>query len=240
MNKKIYTKQYYENFALNALKKYYPEKFSECVKSECPDWVCNNVGLGITRAITKKAGKLDAFIKEYIDKEFSEIKKEHLQKLGFADKLTKSNFEYLYETRSPKNGILTFLHAKDGRYILAYHTSHTEVIDDCINNIKHAVEEKLQKLNNNYKRLEENDLAIIVQEQLSYNGIENVIIDDISKKILDNLKNIYNNTTYSIIFDTIYIIFYDNIFAVNTKNFCYEHKKISSDAFHSLAIASTK
>ena len=236
MNKKaIYTKQYYENFALNTLKKYHPEKFSEFEKGESPDWICGSVGLEITRAVTTQDGELDAFIKDCEGKEFSEIRKERLKKLGFATELTKSNCEHLYETRSPKKGLLTFLHAKDGRYLFLFYASRMELVDECTNDIKHAIEEKLKKLNSNYKQFEENDLAVIVQEQLNYEIADNLIIDEIVKKLLDDIKSVCGNTTYSIVFDMIYVIFYDNLFAVNTKDFCCKRIQISSSDFLSLS-----
>lgn len=238
--KSIYTKQYYENFALNVLKKYFPEKFSEFIKSECPDWVCGNVGLEITRAVTTQDGELDAFIKDCEGKEFSEIKKERLRKLGFSTELNKSNCEHLYETRSSKNGLLTFLHSKDDRYIFFSYISRMELIDECSNDIKHAIEEKLKKLNNNYKQLEENDLAILVQEQLNYEVADNIIIDNIVEKLLDDIKSAYSNTAYSIGFDTIYVVFYDNILAVDTKDSYCNRIKISSSEFCALSQVSVE
>lgn len=233
--KAIYTKKYYENLALNVLKKYYPEKFSEFEKSECPDWICGNVGLEITRAISTPDGELDAFIKDCQEKEFTEIRKERLKKLGFATELVKSNTEHLYELRSAKNGVIFFSHAKDGRFLFLLYISRMELVDDCINGIKHAIEEKLKKLNNNYKQLEENDLAIIVQEQLNYNVAENVIIDDIVTKMLNDIKLIYGNPANTIFFDIIYIVFCDNIFVIDTKTYCCKRTKISSSDFLSLS-----
>lgn len=108
-------------------------------------------------------------------------------------------------------------------------------IDKCTNDIKHAIEEKLNKLNNNYKQLEENDLAILVQEQLNYEAADNIIIDNIVKKLLNDIKSVCSNTAYSIGFDTIYVVFYDNIFAIDTKNFCCNRIKISSGDFCTLS-----
>ena len=235
MGKTIYTKQYYENFALNALKNYYPDKFSEFEKDESPDWTCGSVGLEITRAVTTQDGELDAFIKDCEGKEFSEIRKERLKKLGFATELTKSNGEHLYESRSSKNGLLTFFHAKDGRYLFLCYTSRMELVDECTKDIKHAIEEKLKKLNSNYKHFEENDLAVIVQEQLNYEVADNLIIDGIVKKMLDDIKSVCGDTTYSMVFDMIYVVFYDNLFAVNTKDLCCKRIQISSSEFLSLS-----
>lgn len=232
--KTIYTKQYYENFALNALKKYYPEKFSEFVKNECPDWLCGNIGLEITRAISTSDGELDAFIKDCQGKDFSEIKKERLKKLGFPTVLVKSKTEHLYELRSIQNGTIYFFLAKDGKYLFWLHTSRMGLVDDCTIDIRHAIEEKLKKLNNNYKQLEENDLAIIVQEQLNYEIGDNIIIDGVVKKMLDDIKAVYSDTATTV-FDMIYIVFYDNIFAVDTKNFCCQRTQISSSELLSLS-----
>ena len=67
--KKILNKEYYENFALNALKLYDPDKFSGMEKHESPDWICDNIGLEVTRAISQEDGNLDAFLKIHIGNE---------------------------------------------------------------------------------------------------------------------------------------------------------------------------
>lgn len=109
------------------------------------------------------------------------------------------------------------------------------LIDKCLNDIKHAIEEKLKKLNNNYKQLEENDLAILVQEQWNYEIADNIIIDNIARRLLDDTKSAYSNTAHTIGFDTIYVVFYDNIFVVDTKNSCCNRIKISSSEFCTLS-----
>lgn len=229
MKKTIYTKQYYENFALNVLKKYYPKKFFEFEKHECPDWLCGNIGLEITRAVSTQDGELDAFIKDCFGKEFSAINIEWLNKLGFETELTKSNMDHIYECRSKENGVLGFLHTKDGRYIFLWFISRMATFDDCAKLIINAAEKKLKKLNSNYDRLEENDLAIIVQEQLNCKIANDIIVDDIINKIINGIKLLYSDTKYSSVFDRIFIIFFDNLFTIDAKNFGCKRIQISSN-----------
>lgn len=237
IQKSIYTKEYHENFALNALKKYYPDKFSDFKKQECPDWVCGKIGLEITRAVSTQDGELDAFIKDCQGKEFFEIKKARLKKLGFDTELTKGDQENIYEVRSLKNGVIGFYHATEDRYIFLYFLSRMEPVDNCTNSIINAVKRKLEKLNNNYDLLEENNLAIIVQEQLDYVGLGNIIIDEVVESIIDKIKSLYSNgnTTYANVFENIYIIFCDNMFAICTKDFSYKRTRIPRNAFLSLS-----
>lgn len=230
MSKKtIYTKQYYENFALNVLKKYYPDKFSKFEKHECPDWLCGKVGLEITRAVSTQDGEMDAFIKDCQGKEFSEINAERLMKLGFSVELTKSNCDHFYETRSPKNGLLSFLHTKDNRFIFYCYFSRMGMVNECIDDILYAVKEKLKKLNHNYERLEENDLAILVPEQLNYIGAENIVVSDIIKELSSGIKTVYSETQHVYTFRHIFIVFFDNFFSVDTKTFECNRIEIHGD-----------
>ena len=79
-----------------------------------------------------------------------------------------------------------------------------EPVDNCTNSIINAVKRKLEKLNNNYDLLEENNLAIIVQEQLDYVGLGNIIIDEVVESIIDKIKSLYSNgnTTYANVFES--------------------------------------
>lgn len=231
---KIYTKQYYENLALNILKKYYPVKFSKCEKCECPDWLCESVGLEVTRAISTSSGELWSFVKKCDGKEFKDINKEMLRKLGFANELTKCTEDYLYETRSLHNGSLTFLLTKDGRYLFLYYTSKMALVNVCLKDIKGAMMEKLEKLNNNYMHAKENDLAIIIEEQLNYIDAEQIIVDDVITSILNDIKTVYSKR-YSIVFDTVYVIFFDNVFAIRTNDLHYERIKMLNQDFLSFS-----
>lgn len=240
MKKTICTKQYYENFAINTLKKYFPEKFSKFKKHECPDWLCGNIGLEVTRSISTQDGELDAFINDCQGKEFSAINKQRLRKLGFQTTLTKSNKEYIYETRSRKNGVISFLHTKDNRYIFLFYFSRVDLVENRINDIDAAIEEKLKKLNSNYDKFEENDLAIIVQEQLNYEIGDRTIVNDIAERIIAFIKSLYSDSKYTIVFDYIYVIFMDNIFIIDAASLSCKRILISSEDIYALSKESSE
>lgn len=235
MKKKIYTKQYYENFALNTLKKYFPEKFSRFEKHECPDWLCGKIGLEVTRSISTRDGELDAFINDCGGKEFSDIKKEKLKKLGFPTELTKSTVDHLFETRSRKNGVIYFCHTKDDRYLFSAYFSRVDSAENCIVDMHQTVEAKLKKLNGNYDRLEENDLAIIIQEQLNYGVGEDILINEISEKMTAITKKLYSDSKYPIVFDCIYVIFLDNVFTIDAESLSCKRIIISGEDLLSIS-----
>lgn len=223
-----YTKDYYENFVKNTLEFYFPKKFYNLQKSECPDWTGEHVGIEVTRALSTNEGSIDAFIKKYHGKKYSELPKRRLENLGFKGEPIKSNIEIFYDQRSKENGTLTYLKLKNNDLILFRHAGGFGLVTDCVGPIIKAVKEKITKLNSHYSINDENDLAVLVQEQLNYLVLQDEIINEVLDKLIENLKKLSKECTFKT-FNYLYVIFYDNIFVINLKDYSYNRVIISKD-----------
>lgn len=228
-------KDSYENFAKNALAYYFPDKFLNLQKFECPDWVNEKVGVEVTRAITANEGCVDAFFKNNKGKKYVELAQKELKKMGFNTAPLKSNVTVFHDQRSKSNGTLSYIKNKEGDLILFALTGGFELISDCSISITNAVKNKLEKLNSHYLIKNENDLVVLIDEQLNYLVGQDEIIAETLDKIIMRLWVLKKERKGKMEFDYIYLMFFDNIFVVNFKTLDYTRTIISSECLLTLS-----
>ncbi len=215
-------KEEYELFAIGLLEETIDD-FPVLKKGESPDFYSDDIGVEVTRVITKNQGKFEAFLKESCNQVYSSINKGLLNTLGFIEApVQSSDYPFLYLQNSIENGILYYYMDKkvgELRLLWSFSCLQSEERFDCI--IKEAVLKKIKKLNKNYSIKNSNRLVLIAEEQIGY-SIEETIKNDLIKNVFDRLiriiKEVYNTQESSrFSFDVLYIIFLDNILIVNTK-----------------------
>lgn len=235
MEKKL-GKEYYENLAKKTLQHFYSDRYLELTKSECPDFVSENIGVEVRRAVTEKEGNIDALFREYEARSYSEIPPRRLEQLGFcAEPKNESGDGIIYIQRSEENGSLIFFKSKsDGELKLFAYFGHITTTDSDVDKIINAIIKKIEKLNKHYKEKEINELVIIYEEQLNYIGYEQEFIDDFMEKF----KLAYNGidiSQYSNNFDFIYIMALDNLFKFDTETQEMTQETITGEVFKQIS-----
>ena len=200
--------------------------FSNFQKGESPDYFNDSVGIEITKAISTVEGEIDAFWRKYHDKRLQEIPQKQLQKMGFVAPPVSENIIF-YRQSSKNNGTLLYYRPKNTENLLLFaRIGSLKTIS--AEDVKNAVDKKLKKLNSNYCVKPENDLALLVPEQLNYICVERDIVKETLEAAIEQIRNIYNKKEYAYYFNYLYLIFLDNLFVINTKEWKFKRKIIST------------
>jgi hypothetical protein len=229
------TNKYYEIFCMLCLKKFFGDKFSDLTHSDRPDLISPNIGVEVTRATIHTNEDLDAFIKKNFKVAYSSLNQKKLKKFGFTDKPESDCKNIFYRQKSKEHGILLYIKKQNTDEVLLFgHFDSFGTINCCIANIIKSAQKKLQKLNNkDFKKLKENDLALIVNEQLDYK--DNLSTGkELINLAINALKIVYEKNLYKKTFDFIYILFLDQIFEINTLTWDYIVYSLSENEFNLL------
>ena len=226
-------KFFYESFSKAVLEYFYPEKFSDLQKEEKPDFINDYVGLEIMLALKSHEGELKSFFEKYNNKPYKDLPSRLLKKLGFK---TITNYDdIIYIQRSKKNGKLLYFYSKEKEdYILLGHISPLQSNNIAADNIMSSINKKLKKLNSIYKIKKENYLAILVQEQINYCGVEDVCSSEIIRGILKEIKTQDISNKYKYVFDKIYLIFFDKIIIIDTISFEAQTSNIPIEVYRNI------
>ena len=156
-----YTKQYFEAYAKFSLQYHYDDCFKWIRKKECPDFQSKkyNLGLEVTRAISRDDGRIWSFINQYYGKETGG----HVIKNGI-DKRFKGRFRARAGTMGDT----------------AYFSSDLDDAQIIIKTVE-TIHTKLKKLNHHYKVFARNYLYIFGETGL----FEGEILGDIKKRVQD-------------------------------------------------------
>lgn len=224
MNKSKADKEYVESLCKVTLEMFYPQKFSDLIKSESPDFYNDKYFVEVRRIILNDKAEFHSLYKKYVDKDFNEIPKPWLEKLGFNLKDFKINGEeILLSIDSNKVGSLFLLKNKNGKYNLCglMDKSSTDDISDLIFD---GLCEKLTKLQK-YQKGDENDIFFYVEDFMYFQGFS--CFGQIISHLKEKIKNSDIFTKYSCIFDFIYLLFNDSLTVFNLKTLiCCDHKKL--------------
>ena len=231
----MWTSKEYEEYGISALRYFYPE-FLNMKKDESPDYFDNTKkdtkGVEITRAITKNDGEIDAFLRKNKDKKYKDLSKKQLKKYGFnSPPIPAINSNYIYMQRSSKNGVLYYYKNGDiaDDYILLGYIHPIITHQFTIDNVLKAINDKLIRLNKNYKELSRIDVCIIVQEQLNYSACQDEIISDLMNNLIVSIKTEYKLWSNQKTFDNIFLLFLDNLFRIDSKTWIVERNTITQE-----------
>ena len=146
--------------------------------------------------------------------------------MGFvAPPVSENNI--FYRQSSKNNGTLLYYRPKNTENLLLFaRIGSLKTIS--AEDVKNAVDKKLKKLNSNYCVKPENDLALLVPEQLNYICVERDIVKETLEAAIEQIRNIYNKKEYAYYFNYLYLIFLDNLFVINTKEWKFKRKIIST------------
>ena len=109
---KMWSTKEYENYAISVIAIFYPE-YKNVIKEECPDFLNDNIGIEITRALTRKDGEMDAFWRKNQNCGFQELSKKQLKKLGFGNLLLPLDSKgVFFSQQSQENGRLIYYKQK--------------------------------------------------------------------------------------------------------------------------------
>lgn len=222
---------YRENISKIILEQKIGNRFSNLMKSECPDWHNDKIGIEVTRAIVSDNAKLLSMHKKFDYKFKKNIPTKLLEVLGFDDNLIPGD-NNLYMQKSSKVGSLAYVwdeNVKDYRLVGIVDKGKTN--DDTGDNIIAIIEDKLKKLNAHYTLYSENNMLILIDEFINYcPEIWNQITEDLVNKI----QNLYRNTKSKHKFDFIYLFFYDSLIEVDTSDWSNASIDISQDDWNSI------
>lgn len=230
--------KYYESFCKKILEIKY-NKFINLEIKDRPDIVGNNIGIEVTRAIKMDDAHILSFFNKYKDLFYEDLPIKELQSMGFntAPKVNESN-QVFYSQRNNKLGELVYiLDKKTNKFKLSAYLSKSEpdFVSLLIKSIITSIEMKLIKLNKNYDYFEENDLAIILDEQINY-FFSKDIIACLFEKLIMKIKEIYQLSKYKFYFHYIYVIFLDEIIEISTKEWLYKSQDITQHDWNVLQL----
>ena len=173
-------------------------------------------------------------IQKYLGKPFSIIPKNLLLKLGFNKEPVALNDSFLFCQRSEDSGTLYYFIDKSTnelRLVFVFgKLSHTTELDDTL---AKSLQEKLNKLNSNYRVMKKNTVLLIKEKQLNY-LIPQVDLDAVISsefnRCVNTIKKVYaENQMSKYHFDTVFILYLDNLFVIDTDTWKQEIIKISQD-----------
>lgn len=179
------------------------------------------------------------FFNKYKDLFYEDLPIKELQSMGFntVPKVNESN-QVFYSQRNNKLGELVYiLDKKTNKFKLSAYLSKSEpdFVSLLIKSIITSIETKLIKLNKNYDYFEENDLAIILDEQINY-FFSKDIIACLFEKLIMKIKEIYQLSEYKFYFHYIYVIFLDEIIEISTKEWLYKSQDITQHDWNVLQL----
>ena len=224
------TKEFYELFSKAVLENFYPKIFCNLQKREKPDFANEYIGLEITLALEAYEGELKSLFENYKNKPYKQLPSKLLKKFGFQG-MSNIN-DILYSQTSRKNGKLLYFYSKEKKdYILLGYISPLQSNGITVDVIMERINDKLEKLNSNYEIKNNNYLAILIQEQINYYGMENIFLSEIIDEILKKIKAQDISNKYEYVFDKIYLIFLDKIITINTYSLEAEPSEIPLDVY---------
>lgn len=228
----MWDKNKIERYALTVISRFYPE-YTNMKKREHPDFENKNksIGIEITNALTKQAGKCDAFWSSNQGKKYCCLSRDLLQSMGYFTDPTPLNKEgIVFRQHSQTSGALYYYRKKDTNdLVLFLYISKSKTNEETKNDIVRAVLKKLKKLNTNYDLFRRNDLCVFIQEQISYDKYADEIVNSLKESIIAEIKLTYKTTPFSKCFDNVFLLFWDNLFCVNTKTWEWERKVITEE-----------
>lgn len=186
----------YEYKVKSLLEQFFPERNKNLIKSECPDFHNDVVGLEITTATSKNDMEINAFFSEYANKDKKDIPFKLLRKI-------EKNTHLIYS---------------DGR--LSGYRDSFKYSYSIIKKIKKILINKTKKLNNNYNIYKNNNLAIQIRENFIFNeDYDNDFEKEIMNEFLNLLKEtiVEINENYKIAFDFIYVVYENVLISINEK-----------------------
>ena len=217
-------KNYIEEYAMSVIKNEY-SYYCNLIKSESPDFANEKIGLEVTRAI-RKEGAVYSFLNRNIGKEYEESQDKELCKLGFKEEMAVvPDTSNLYCKRSKNNGSFYYMKKTTNKYALVAYIGIVKDNDFTLSEIETAVKDKLSKLNNNYSIYQENDLAILINEQLNLTDDEyrKQNIEGLANKALNLIDDLNSNNKYKNKFDKIFLVFIDCLIMVDICRHKYEY-----------------
>lgn len=236
MNKGFSDKDYVEPICKALLEICYPNKFSNLIKSERPDFYNDKCFVEVRRIILNEEAEFLALFKKYKDKNIEEIPIWWLNKLGFnIQDLDISNGGPLYYLESKKVGTITFLKDKLGKLsfvAIIGKVSQNDFEIELANYIFEGLSKKLNKLQD-YDKGEENDIIFYIEEFSYYGGISysNNIFNYLKEKI-EKEKLL---SKYDFLFDYVYLFFNDLLIVFNLKQMTIcDYKNISQNEWNKI------
>lgn len=222
------SKEYFEKFALDILAFFFPEKFANMTKGECPDYYNDLVGLEVTRGITKDEGNIESLFHQYSMKSFNEIPQKTLERLGFIGNPIFTGNKLYFQRSTKNNGTLYYAkNLKTGKLDLLLHFWSITTNWDNHKTLINSINEKTKKLERHYTCKKENDLAILLPEQLGFVGCEKEVKTSFAEELIKEIQGQF--VTSETMFNTIYIILWDTLFEYDTKKERISFKDITTE-----------
>lgn len=231
-----YWKTFYEYLTKNYIETTFEPNFCELVKNESPDFKSDSVGLEIVTAASETQNALYTLLRKYMNKSLYEIPEGLLNALGF-DKNKMYQDEsgvHVFFIASEENGKLFLLQKPNGDMLLAGQIGFIPSDESNSRMIVNRVNEKMDKLNNNYMLFSNNvigvyiDYAIIPEVIECQEEMARSMQDCIKKELLKNL-----NISRKQMFDIIYICFPDIVYkyVANSNTFSFKILSVSKISF---------
>lgn len=198
--------------------------FPEMKKVDKPDYLSEQTGLEITRAIFQSDGEYSAFLEQFMNKPYSSIPKKRLTSLGFNCEPKYNREMNCFVQRSEIGVSLYYVKMSDSNeYLLSIALGRVTDSMDLITVITKSLTNKLRKLNTNYTLKATNDLALVIEKTVDYQTMKDDMIYSKIYTIKNTIMEIYQDTKdLKYHFDTIYILFWDALVILYTKDWSYQ------------------
>lgn len=231
-----YWKTFYEFLTKNYIELTFEPHFDVLIKNEGPDFKSDSIGLEIVTAASETQNTLNSLLRKYMNKKLDEIPEGFLNTLGFyKSKLYRDESGVpVFYISSEQSGIIAFLQRPNGDLLLAGQIGFIPSDEFNSHMIVRKINEKIDKLNNNYELFSSNIVGAYIDYAIIPEGIDYQkemacrMQNYIEYELLNNL-----NTSKKYMFGLVYICFPDVVYKYNVCSRVFEfvildNSKISS------------